>query len=460
MGTGIEEVAIPAVVEGAEGASKGAEAGLAAAGAGADLLGPAGGAALPGFAGFGGLELPGFAGFPGFGGEALGLAGAESGAGAAPAAFDAAAGGLGSAPGLGAASFAPAPGVSLGAGIVPDATSAAAFGGGADLGGAGFSSGILPDATSAAGFAPEADLPFAARAEPAATAIREGVFDPVGAQGYTNFAGPGNPPTDLFPPGSTPTAPGEGVNALAQGGGAIQAGPGGAGGVNPGLDASGNPMSGPYGSNPQTPYGAVQPQYDPGGAGAVTQGASAGGDTSAISKAGQGALDSLTKNPLGIALGAGGLGLNLLNSKKQSEAMKNLQARAGKESATGDQLASYALNGTLPPGSQAGVDQAIAQAKSNAISNAAGQGLPTDPTKNTALAATLAKIDQQGPIIASQIATQLLTAGASFSGLSDNLYKALADIDQSQKASMGKAIANMAAAFNTGGTKIQIGGSA
>lgn len=322
--------------------------------------------------------------------------------------------------GLGA--FTPTPGVTLPEGIAPDATSAAAF--------------QDPTVTS-----------FADRAAPAENAFGSGTFQSgavpsspagseVNAANFTNTLG-GDP---LVPPGGTPTAsPNLGDFATADA--TTPAGATPASGTAP-AGVAGNPLD--ITTNP-VPAAGGQP---------------AAGSTNILGKVGQGALDSVTKNPLGVGLGAAGLGLSLLNSKQQSDAVKALQSRAATQSNTGDQLAQFALNGTLPPGSQAGVDKAIAEAKANAISNAAGQGLPTDPTKNTALAATLAKIDQQGPIIAAQIAQQLLTSGASFSGLSNGLYTALAQIDQSQQAAMGKAIASFAAALSPGGTKIQIGGTA
>jgi hypothetical protein len=110
------------------------------------------------------------------------------------------------------------------------------------------------------------------------------------------------------------------------------------------------------------------------------------------------------------------------------------------------------------------VDQAIQDAKTAAISNAAQQGLPTDPTKNTALAATLASIDNQRPQMITQVASQLFTSGGSLvsagqqaAGLSGQLYQALVQNDTTQAGNIGKAIAALAAALN-GKTQANIGG--
>ncbi len=310
--------------------------------------------------------------------------------------------------GVGASGFAPAPGVQLPGGIAPDATSAAAFN---------------PTDT------------FAGRAGAVQSAIQSGTFDPTGAN-FTTFGG--GPDVGAGVPGTQTPLPGPGVSATAPAGG-----PSGTAGLD-------QQILGIQGG-----AGAPQSLAPPAGAAAPAGGAPAEGG-GFLDKIGS----SVMKNPVGLGLGAAGLGYNILAGQKQSAAMQALEQQALQQSQTGNQLASYLQKGTLPPGLQGSVDQATASAKANAVANAAAQGLPTDPTQNTALAMRLAQIDQQGPIVAAQIAQQLLSSGASFSGLSNQLYMQLAQIDQQQTQNIGKAIANMAAALNTGGTKIQIGGSA
>jgi len=173
-------------------------------------------------------------------------------------------------------------------------------------------------------------------------------------------------------------------------------------------------------------------------------------------------LKSLESNPLGIALGAGGLGYNILQGQKQTANQKALTADAQQATAnsnqmvqSGEALQQYLTNGTLPPNYQTQVDQAINDAKTTAISNAAHQGLPTDPTQNTALAATLAKIEASRPAMQTQVASQLFSSGSSLvsagqsaAGLSGQLYQALVQNDTTQAANTGKAIATLAAALN------------
>ena len=173
-------------------------------------------------------------------------------------------------------------------------------------------------------------------------------------------------------------------------------------------------------------------------------------------------MDSLTKNPLGVALGAGGLGYNIWQGQKNTANQKALTADANTATAnsnsmvaSGEALQQYLTSGTLPPAYQTQVDQAIQDAKTTAISNAAQQGQNTDPTQNTALAATLAKIDASRATMQTQVASQLFTSGSSLvgsglqsAGLSGQLFQALVANDTTQAANTGKAIATLAAALN------------
>jgi hypothetical protein len=183
-----------------------------------------------------------------------------------------------------------------------------------------------------------------------------------------------------------------------------------------------------------------------------------------------GAIDSLTKNPLGVAAGIGGLGYSIYQGQKQTANEKSLAASASTAAnnsntltAEGNQLTGYLTNGTLPPQFQAQITQAVNDAITQAKSAAAAQGLSSDPTQNTALAAQIAQINNQVPILTSQIEEQLastggnlISAAAQNTGLSGQLYQALVANDTTQAAGAGKAIAALAAAFNSKG---QISGS-
>lgn len=210
-----------------------------------------------------------------------------------------------------------------------------------------------------------------------------------------------------------------------------------------------------------------------------------------------GASKAVTSNPLGTLLGAGGLGYDILQGQKQSKNLQALsqaaqqesqlgqaalqqgQTLAGQNAATGQALTAqgqaltqYLQNGTLPDAYMTQIDQAINDAKTAAISNAASQGQSTDPNQNTALATTLAKIEAGKPGLITQVAQQLfnsgssligtgtgigtssagslLGAGAGAAGLSSSLYQSLVQNDQQTAAQTGKAIATLAQALNTG----------
>jgi len=171
------------------------------------------------------------------------------------------------------------------------------------------------------------------------------------------------------------------------------------------------------------------------------------------------AVNQVAKNPLGTALGVGGLAYNLAQGQAKPQGTDQLKTSADALAAQSEQLRGYLQSGTLPPGLSSAVDQANAAAKARVISNYASRNLPTDPSKNSALAQELASIDQQSVIQTAQIGQQLLTTGVNEAGLADNLYQALVQIDQTQSANVGKAIANFSAALGGGGTKIQIGGT-
>ena len=196
--------------------------------------------------------------------------------------------------------------------------------------------------------------------------------------------------------------------------------------------------------------------------GAPLTGGSTADTSSIFGSLGDKALDAVTKNPLGTALGAAGLGYSIYNGQKLTSNQQALTAAAQQEAASGQQVANegqsltqYLQNGTLPPAYQAQVDQAIQSQIQTAISNAAAAGQPTDPTKNSSLAQTIASIKNQAPILQSELATQLASSGTSLisaglgaAGLSGQLYSTLVQNDTQAAANTGKAIANLASALN------------
>ena len=185
----------------------------------------------------------------------------------------------------------------------------------------------------------------------------------------------------------------------------------------------------------------------------------------------QGATNSVTKNPLGILASGAGLGLSILRGNQtdpNQAALQNeapgLAAQGAALPASGQQLQTYLTNGTLPPGQQAAVTQAVQAAKARIIQNHASNGENTDPTQNSALAQELSAADQNGVVMAGQLeqqlfssGTQLLQTGLSETGLSEQIYETLVKMDQTNNNALMASIASMAAALG-GGTRLSIGG--
>ena len=185
----------------------------------------------------------------------------------------------------------------------------------------------------------------------------------------------------------------------------------------------------------------------------------------------QGATNSVTKNPLGILASGAGLGLSILRGNQtdpNQAALQNeapgLAAQGAALTASGQQLQTYLTNGTLPPGQQAAVTQAVQAAKARIIQNHASNGENTDPTQNSALAQELSAADQNGVVMAGQLeqqlfssGTQLLQTGLRETGLSEQIYETLVKMDQTNNNALMASIASMAAALG-GGTRLSIGG--
>lgn len=207
----------------------------------------------------------------------------------------------------------------------------------------------------------------------------------------------------------------------------------------------------------------------------------------------------LTSNPLGAAISAGALGYNILQGQKTTANQAALGQAAQTAAGTGQQLSTAGqaqvtanqgnaapllaqgealtqplTTGQLPPQYTQQIDQAINDAKTAAISAAAKNGQPTDPSKNTALAQQLAKIDNQRAGMTTQVANtlfgagsglintatqtgnssaaSLLSGGQNAAGLSGQLYSTLTGIDTQQSQATAKAIAALAQSLNSTGT--------
>jgi hypothetical protein len=176
-----------------------------------------------------------------------------------------------------------------------------------------------------------------------------------------------------------------------------------------------------------------------------------------------GTLGTNTKNYLatpqgafqvaGIGAGAAGLGYELFKGQQPPPYAPNLTQTANQLGQEGQVLQNYLQSGTLPPALQAQLNQATAAAKARAVSNAAANGLPTDPSQNTQLASEFAQIDTNAVASMGGVQTALLQQGLAATGISTGIYESLNQIQTEQNQQMMQAIANFAAAWG-GGFKI------
>lgn len=357
------------------------------------------------------------------------------------------------------------------AGVGAEGAGAAGFGGTAGLEGLGGSAatGFGAGGSDALGaFALGGDIsPFAGVGD----ALSSGAFDAAGANGLT----PGGTIFDAFPAG-------EGISAPAAPGAASVSAPAG---VTPALGVDPTAIAGPSAASPfDTAAWPTGPGGAPGGTGVaqvtgdvggITSGAGAnpvnvGSATSfgpgsanaspwSIDSLVSGAGKSIAANPIGLGLSTAGLGYAIAQGQSHPQGYDQMKEIAGRLGPAGQQLMQYLQSGTLPPGLQQSVSQANQAARARIISNYGTQGMSTDPSRNSALAAELANVDRQSAISIAQIGERLMNEGVQASGLASNIYGQIANIDQTQTQNVGRAIANMAAALSPSRTTIQLGGA-
>ena len=177
-----------------------------------------------------------------------------------------------------------------------------------------------------------------------------------------------------------------------------------------------------------------------------------------------GILPGISNSSLGAATAGVGLLNNLTNGNQAPAGSPALNATAtaanttaAQQTAAGTALQQYIASGTLPAGYEDQVQQAAQSARQTIISNYANRGLPTDPTRNSALAQELTQVDARLPAMREQLAQQLATAGTGMvanglqaTGISSGIYQNLANLQNSQQQQRAQAIANFASSLNSG----------
>lgn len=151
------------------------------------------------------------------------------------------------------------------------------------------------------------------------------------------------------------------------------------------------------------------------------------------------AVSSLTKNPLAL-LGAGGLALDYMMtpSLSQMSEAQPLETAAGQLARTGSNLQSYLQSGTLPPGAAEAVQSATNAAKATVRSNYANLGL----TGSTMESQALNMVDQNAAAQTFSIANQLMSEGANFTNMSDQIYQNILNETLQQDTAFQQALAS------------------
>ena len=263
------------------------------------------------------------------------------------------------------------------------------------------------------------------------------------------------PPTDLTAGLDTSaiTDPSVGgtlaTSGTSAGGNLIAGSPSGGGGLGTGTALGLSPSS---------------PITDPSLGGLVGGGAGGGGSTGGSGSIGAGGakpsafstavadpsagniLKALGANAGPLVAGAGLLE-NLTANNSNLTGLPELKSIAGSLENTGANLASYVQNGTLPPGAQAGLDQAKNAAAAAIRSKYASMGM----SGSTAEVQDLNNLTLQTEAQQFQIADSLLKTGLDATNISAQTYGQLLSFDQKQSADTGAAIASLAAALSGGG---------
>jgi hypothetical protein len=167
----------------------------------------------------------------------------------------------------------------------------------------------------------------------------------------------------------------------------------------------------------------------------------------ALSNIGGGVLNFAKSNP-GLLLAGGGLALDAALQPKLpsiSSSTGALENTANQLSTQGTQLQQYLQTGTLPPGVQAGLNEAAQQAKATITSKYAAMGGGAEAS--SAAQQDLANVDVVTQTQGANLALQLLQEGVSEDQISAQLYQSILTSSLQQDQQLGNAITAFGAAM-------------
>ena len=160
-----------------------------------------------------------------------------------------------------------------------------------------------------------------------------------------------------------------------------------------------------------------------------------------FSAAGSQALTAVGNNP-GLALSGAGVALEALKSQQTLPGQGEIAEEAGNLGAQGAKLASFLNKGTLPPGVQASLNEAQAQAIASIKSQYASRGESGSSAEAQDIANAQLAVHTQGV----QIAENLLQTGINEENLSSQLYNEILQFQLGQDTALGGAITGFAIA--------------
>jgi len=166
-----------------------------------------------------------------------------------------------------------------------------------------------------------------------------------------------------------------------------------------------------------------------------------GGGTSSVAGAGTGG-GSMLGGILKTAIGAAPLAVDLLRGNQPVSGQAQIGTSAAQLSAQGTQLQSYLQTGTLPPGAQASINQAVAASQASIRSQYASMGM----SGSSAEAQDLANAQTAGVSQATTMAQSLLSTGLQESQMSDQLYQDIMNQALQQDNQLSSAIGTFATA--------------
>ena len=229
---------------------------------------------------------------------------------------------------------------------------------------------------------------------------------------------------------------GQGVNSLGAdiglGGGAA------ASGANAALAANGTALT------------AGNPLLTAGGTGGIQAAPAlevAGASAPAAAAAGSTATGGLFSGGLGtdlkLGLVAAPLALDVLRGNQPVKGQNQINADAAQFAAQGAANENYLATGTLPPGAQAAINQAVTAAQTAIKSQYAARGM----SGSSAEQQDLQNAATNGVTQATNLATQLLNTGIRQSEFSAQLYQGIMNQSMQQDQALGQSIGNLAAAL-------------